>query len=95
MPRELIISAEAEGGLGGISNNRPLKADRFIGQFYLKGIDISELDGIGRHRNDLAGGLLSMPHKRYIIFFERKETHVSIVRILRGSCDLDQIFDEE
>lgn len=99
MARDLIISNEAESDLDDIwdyiAKDSPLKADRFIDQLYRKCIDISELDGVGRHRNELSSGLLSIPHKRYTIFFERKETQINIVRILRGSRDLDQIFEEE
>ena len=78
-----------------IANDSPLNADRFLEQLYRKCISISELEGIGRRRDELADGLLSIPHKRYIIFFVREELLVSIVRILRGSRDLDQIIEEE
>ncbi len=99
MARDLHISEEAESDLDDIwdhiAKDSPLKADRFLDQLYRKCISISELDGIGRRRDELAGGLLSIPHKKYIIFFIREVSQVSIVRILRGSRDLDQAFEEE
>jgi len=99
MARDLYISEEAESDLDDIwdyiAKDSPLKADRFIEQLYRKCISISELDGIGRSRNELAEGLLSIPHKKYIIFFVREDSRVSIVRILRGSRDLEPIFEEE
>lgn len=99
MARELIVSDEAESDLDDIwdyiAADSPRKADRFIDQLYRKCIDISELDGIGRTRNELADGLLSIPHKKYIIFFERQDTQLRIVRVLRGSRDLDQAFEEQ
>ena len=99
MTRDLIISDEAESDLEDIwdyiASDSPIKADRFIDQLYRKCIDISDLDGIGRRRDELSDELLSIPHKKYIIFFERKKKHVNIVRILQGSRDLDQIFKEE
>ncbi len=99
MARKLIISDEAASDLDDIwdfiAADSPTKADRFIDQLYRKCIDISELDGIGRRRDELSAGLLSIPHKKYIIFFEREKSSVNIVRILRGSRDLDQAFGEE
>lgn len=99
MASGLYISEEAESDLDDIwdyiAKDSPLKADRFIEQLYRKCISISELEGIGRKRAELADGLLSIPHKKYIIFFVREVSRVSIVRILRGSRDFDQVFEEE
>jgi plasmid stabilization system protein ParE len=99
MTRDLSISDEAESDFDDIwdyiAKDSPLKADRFIDQLYRKCFDISELNGIGRQRDELSEGLLSITHKKYIIFFLRTETKVDIVRILRGSQDLEQLFEEE
>lgn len=99
MTRDLYLSEEAESDLDDIwdyiAKDSPLKADRFLEQLYRKCISISELNGIGRQRDELAEGLLSIPHKKYIIFFVRDVSQVSLVRILRGSRDLDQAFEEE
>ena len=99
MARDLYISEEAESDLDDIwddiAKDIPLKADRFLERLYGKCISISELEGIGRRRDELAEGLLSVPHKKYIIFFVREVSQVGIVWILRGSRDLDQIFEEE
>lgn len=93
MARDLIISGEAESDLEDIwdyvAADSPIKADHFIVQLYQKCIDISDLDGIGRRRDELSAGLFSIPHKKYIIFFEREKMHINIVRILRGARDLD------
>ncbi|EDY80407.1 plasmid stabilization system protein, RelE/ParE family [Verrucomicrobiia bacterium DG1235] len=84
MARDLYISEEAESDLDDIwdyiAKDSPLKADRFLEQLYRKCISISELDGIGRRRDELADGLLSIPHKKYIIFFVRDASQVSIVQ---------------
>lgn len=99
MARDLIVSAEAESDLEDIWDyivrDNPARADHFIDQLYRKCCDISDLEGIGRRRNELSNGLLSIPYKRYIIFFERTKKEIRIVRILRGSRDLDQLFEEE
>ena len=99
MARDLFISEDAESDLDDIwdyiAKDSPLKADRFVDQFYRKCISISELEGIGRRRDELSEGLFSIPHKKFVIFFIREDSQVGIVRILRGSRDLDQIFEEE
>jgi len=97
MGRVLIISDEAESDLediwDNISSDSALNADRFIDQLYRKCLDLATLDGVGRPRDELAEGLLSIPHKRYVIFFTRDDRFVSIVRILRSSRDLDSQFE--
>jgi len=97
MGRELRITHEAESDLEDIwdfiAEDSPSNADRFIDQLYRKCIDIAELEGIGRSRSELADGLLSIPHKKYIIFFLRDERFLSIVRILRSSLDVESQFE--
>ena len=99
MDRELIISEEAESDLEErwdyIAEDSPQNADRFIDQIYRKCLDITVLDGIGRARDELADGLLSISHKKYIIFFIRDDQQVGIVRILRASRDLVSQFDNK
>lgn len=99
MGRKLIISDEAESDLEDIwdyiADDSPLNADYFIDQLYRKCLDITALEGIGRSRDELAGGLFSIPHKRYIIFFLRDDECVSVVRILRASRDIEAQFEIE
>lgn len=99
MARELVVSEEAISDLEEIwdyiAKDSPLNADRFLDQLYRKCTDIADLEGIGRSREELFPGLLSIPHKTYILFFERDETQVRIVRIVHGSRDLDQMFELE
>ena len=99
MSKGLFISEEAESDLEDIwdyiADDSSLNADRFIDQLYRKCLDIAALDGIGRSRNELADGLLSIPHKNYVIFFIRNKKGVGIVRILRASRDLDSQFGNE
>ncbi|MDQ8201252.1 type II toxin-antitoxin system RelE/ParE family toxin [Pelagicoccus enzymogenes] len=98
MAKKLVISEEAESDLEDIwdyiAMDSPLKADRFIDQLFRKCLDLSELDGVGRQRNELYQGLLNLPHKKFVIFFTREKSKVNIVRILRGSRDLDPLFED-
>ena len=98
MDRDLIISDEAESDLEDIwdyiANDSTLNADRFIDQLYRKCLDVAALEGIGHPREELAEGLFSIPHKRYVIFFKRDEEAVSIVRVFRSSRDLESQFGD-
>jgi len=97
MGRELRISEEAESDLEDIwdyiAEDSPLNADRFIDQLYQKCLDVAVLEGIGRNRDELTDGLLSIPHKKYTIFFLRDDKCVSVVRILRASLDIEAQFE--
>ncbi|MGB0413506.1 MAG: type II toxin-antitoxin system RelE/ParE family toxin [Coraliomargarita sp.] len=97
MARSVHISQEAIYDLESIwdfiSQDNPNAADSFIDELYKKCCSIAKLDGIGRSRDDLDTDLLSIPHKRYVIFFVRDETSVQIVRILNAALDVENQFD--
>lgn len=94
--REFIISPEAIKDLGEIWDYIALdsltNADRFIDFLYKKMLSLSELDGVGRTRNELVEGMLSLPVNRYIIFFTRTEQRIEIARVLSSSGDIETIF---
>jgi toxin ParE1/3/4 len=98
VPKQLFISDEAFGDLEDIwtyiAQDSFRNADGFIDQLYRKCIEIAELDAIGRKRDELFPGLLSLAYKKYIIFFLRTKERVEIVRILLGSRDLQKQFDK-
>jgi len=64
-----------------------------IDQLYGRCVEISELDAIGRGRDELHPGLLSRANKKYVIFFFRTNDRVEVFRILHGSGDLQRFFD--
>ncbi|MCY7374545.1 MAG: type II toxin-antitoxin system RelE/ParE family toxin [Pyrinomonadaceae bacterium] len=49
---------------------------------------------LGIERNDLLIGLRSFPAGKYIIFYRETDFGIEIVRVLHGSRDIQQIFDE-
>ncbi len=69
-------------------------ADSFLDQLYTKCYEISELRGIGRRRDDLFPGMLSLAYKKYVIFFVQREGIVEIVRILHGARDIAKVFEK-
>jgi toxin ParE1/3/4 len=75
-----------------ISEDSVAIADSFIDQLYQKCLEISELVGVGHKRDDLFPNLLSLPYKKYVIFFIRTKHRVEIVRILHGHRDIPSQF---
>ncbi len=97
MPKDLVISREAirdlEGHWDYIASDNIEKADQFIDRLYEKCNDIAKYDAVGRKRDELMPGLLSVACKNRIIFFFREATEIQIVRILHGAQDIEQFFD--
>ncbi|MGK0238929.1 MAG: toxin ParE1/3/4 [Candidatus Pelagisphaera sp.] len=98
MVRKLVISNEAISDLDEIwdyiARDSPMKADSFINKIYQRCVDLSELDGVGRTRVELYPNFLSVPFRKYVIFFQRTESGLQIVRILHGARDLGAMFEE-
>ncbi len=98
MAKDLEISQEAildlEDIWDFIAKDSPRNADRFIDQLYQKCVDLAEYEGTGRTRDELLPGILSIPHKRYVIFFQRDDASLRVVRILHGARDLGIAFKE-
>ena len=98
MGRNLNISKEAISDLNEIwdfiasGNNR--NADGFIDELFSKCVEISKLEAVGRKRDELFPGLMSLAHKKHVIFFRREQNDVWIVRILNGARDLGSVFND-
>lgn len=69
-------------------------ADRFIDQIFEKCCEVARLDGVGRKRDELVSGMISLAFKKYVIFFRQTESRVQIVRILSGYRDIGSIFHD-
>jgi toxin ParE1/3/4 len=50
---------------------------------------------MGRARDELAGELRSFPFGRYVIFDERIEHGIDVVRVLHSARDIDAVFGED
>lgn len=72
MPENLYLSDEAASDLEEIwiyiAPDSIRNADGFIDQLCKKCIEIADLKSIGRRRDELFPGLLSLAYKRYVIF---------------------------
>jgi len=96
--RKLEISSEGISDLGEIwdyiANDSSANADRLVEQVFQKCVEISVLDGIGRPREELYPGLFSISFRKYIIFFQRTDSCVRIIRILHGARDIGAVFND-
>lgn len=97
MDKDPLISLEAIRDLDEIwdhiAGDNERAADPFVDEIVEKCHELANLDGVGHRRVDLLTGLLSLAHRKYVIFFRRNE-RVEIVRILQGARDIAGVFEE-
>ena len=70
-------------------------ADRFIDELYETLGQLSRHPGMGCQREEVAPGLRSFPHYRYVIFYKADSNSVKIVRVLHGARDVEAGFEED
>jgi toxin ParE1/3/4 len=76
-----------------IGSQSTRNADSVIAQLCNKCMEISELSGIGRKRDELIPGVMSLAYKKFVIFFKRSSDSVEIIRILHGARDIPKVFE--
>ena len=94
---QIRISPRARSDLteiwGYIADDSVANADAFIDQLYETIQMLAKQSGSGRHRDELAPGILSFPFGRYIIFYRANQGKIEIVRVLHGARDIQSIFE--
>jgi toxin ParE1/3/4 len=75
-----------------IALDNPARALSFIAEIEATMATIAERPSSFPARNELATGLRSARHGRYLIFFVAGNAGVQIVRVLHGARDLSQAF---
>jgi toxin ParE1/3/4 len=75
-----------------IALDNPARALSFIAEIEATMTTIAERPSSFPARNELATGLRSARHGRYLIFFVAGDVGVQIVRVLHGARDLPQAF---
>jgi toxin ParE1/3/4 len=95
--KDVRISAEAISDLDEIwlhiAADNPDAADRVIDALYKTIRDtLAMFPDAGRTRDELAPGLRSFPVGGHVIFYMPGAEAISIVRILHGARDLDDVF---
>ena len=94
----LIISPRAEEDLEEIWNFSASRdaeaADRLINNIISQFDHLLAYPEAGRARHDLLVNLRSFPIKSYLIFYQPTDDGIEIFRVLHGSRDIQQAFDE-
>lgn len=69
-------------------------ADKILRQITEKFPKLLNFPEMGKERNDLLIGLRSFPTGKFIIFYQRTDLGIEIVRVVHSSRDIQQVFDE-
>jgi toxin ParE1/3/4 len=67
-------------------------ADGVLSEIYDTLVRLSEMPGMGRRREELAPNLRSFPVNSYIIYYQRIEDGIEVMRVLHGSRDVSRLF---
>ncbi len=70
-------------------------ADRFIDSLTERFLLLADYPYAGRRRDDLQLGIRGFPVGEYVILYRVKDADVVIVRVVRGSRDLDAFLGDE
>ena len=75
-----------------IAEDNPSAADGFLDTLYERFVLLAQQPFLGRARLELAPHLRSFPVGNYVIFYRPIDDGVEIARVLRGSRDIDALF---
>jgi toxin ParE1/3/4 len=94
--RRLSFSPEAEADLldiaDHIARDDPARALSFVEELEKRCAGLLNFPDSGTPRAELAPGLRSKPHGRYVIFYTPCQTELRIERILHGARDISGEF---
>lgn len=92
----VIKSPEAEEDLIDIwlyiAEDSLVNADRFLDRLGGMAQKLADAPGMGKERPELAPALKSFPMEDYVLFYRVMLDGIELVRVLRCSRDLSQIF---
>lgn len=77
-----------------IAERAPEYADRVINELHDVSLLIAQNPRIGTVRDYLMPGMCVFPHDRYNIYYLISDEGIEIYRVLHGSRDAVQVFDE-
>ena len=69
-------------------------ADKILRQITEKFPKLLSFPEMGKERNDLLIGLRSFPTWKFIIFYQKTDLGIEIVRVVHSSRDIQQVFNE-
>jgi toxin ParE1/3/4 len=68
------------------------RADDFLDRIEEKLQALARNPGMGRRREELLPGLQSFPVGNYVVFYREIKDGIDVIRVLRGSRDIEGIF---
>jgi toxin ParE1/3/4 len=71
------------------------RADQFLDRIESKLQALARTPGMGKRREELLPGLQSFPIGNYVVFYRASEDGIDVIRVLRGSRDIEEIFRQE
>jgi toxin ParE1/3/4 len=77
-----------------IAEDSPDRADEFLDRLEGTLQTLARNPGMGRRREELLAGLRSFPIGNYVVFYREIEGGIDVIRILRGSRDIEEIFKQ-
>ena len=80
---------------GYIAKNNISAADHVLDQIDATCYKLADSPGIGRLREDLSADLRSLAVGNYVIFYQRLDDNVVVIRVLHGARNIQQIFAEK
>lgn len=71
------------------------RADEFLDRIESKLQALARTPGMGKRREEFLPNLQSFPIGNYVVFYRTIENGIDIIRVLRGSRDIEEIFRQE
>jgi toxin ParE1/3/4 len=96
---EYLLSSKAKDDLDDIwyyiASGSVVNADRFLDRLYETMKLLADMPMMGKAREDLAPTLRSFVEGNYLIFYIPVDTGIEIVRVVRGSRDIEALFRDD
>ncbi len=70
------------------------RADEFLDRIEEKLQRLALNPGLGRKRDELLPGLQSFPIGNYVVFYREIQDGIDVIRVLRGSRDIEAFFGQ-
>jgi len=71
------------------------QTDEFLDRIEGKLQALARTPGMGKRREELLPNLQSFPIGNYVVFYQAIENGIDVIRVLRGSRDIEEIFRQE
>lgn len=77
-----------------IAEDNEAYANKVVSQIIKNFPRLLSFPKIGKERNELFLGLRSFPSGKYLIFYQETDFGIEIVRVVHGSRDIEQVFED-